>query len=147
MKKFVCLLMTMTLVTCLLAGCGSEKKEKMCIRDRVYTGLYTFEGDKFCVLCEEKAVGIADIVQEINAMGKPVVFLGDGVPVHRTYIEENIQVECHFAPPHLNAQRAGALAALGKIYFEEGRLETADAHVPEYLRLSQACLLYTSILG
>ncbi len=27
MKKFVCLLMTMTLVTCLLAGCGSEKKE------------------------------------------------------------------------------------------------------------------------
>ena len=38
----------------------------------------------------------------------------------------------------MNAQRAGALAALGKIYFEEGRLETADAHVPEYLRLSQA---------
>ncbi len=107
-------------------------------RQQVYTGLYTFEGDKFRVLCEEKAVGIADIVQEINAMGKPVVFLGDGVPVHRTYIEENIQVECHFAPPHLNAQRAGALAALGKIYFEEGRLETADEHVPEYLRLSQA---------
>lgn len=39
-----------------------------------YTGLYTFEGDKFRVLCEEKAVGIGDIVQEINAMGKPVVF-------------------------------------------------------------------------
>ena len=76
-------------------------------------------------------------------------------------------MECHFAPPHLNAQRAGALAALGKIYFEEGRLETADAHVPEYLRLSQAerelmerrkqepqeeascksCLLYTSMVA
>lgn len=25
-----------------------------------------------------------------------------------------------------------------RIYFEEGRLETADEHVPEYLRLSQA---------
>lgn len=71
-------------------------------------------------------------------MGKPVVFLGDGVPVHKTYIEEHIQVPCSFAPPHLNAQRAGALAALGKLYFEAGRLETADEHVPEYLRLSQA---------
>ena len=107
-------------------------------RRQVYTGLYTFEGDKFRVLCREKAVGIDDIVQEINTMGRPVIFLGDGVPVHQAFIEEHIQVECSFAPPHLNAQRAGALAALGKIYFEEGRLETADEHVPEYLRLSQA---------
>ena len=107
-------------------------------RQQVYTGLYTFEGDDFRVLCQEKAVGIEEIVQEINAMGKPVVFLGDGVPVHKTYIEEHIQVPCSFAPPHLNAQRAGALAALGKLYFEAGRLETADEHVPEYLRLSQA---------
>ena len=107
-------------------------------RQQVYTGLYTFEGDEFRVLCPEKAVEIGDIVQEINTMGKPVVFLGDGVPVHRAFIEEHIQVACSFAPPHLNAQRAGALAALGKIYFEEGRLETADEHVPEYLRLSQA---------
>ncbi|MFR0967661.1 MAG: tRNA (adenosine(37)-N6)-threonylcarbamoyltransferase complex dimerization subunit type 1 TsaB [Phocaeicola dorei] len=107
-------------------------------RQQVYTGLYTFEGDDFRVLCQEKAVGIEEIVQEINAMGKPVVFLGDGVPVHKTYIEEHIQVPCSFAPPHLNAQRAGALAALGKLYFEAGCLETADEHVPEYLRLSQA---------
>ena len=77
-------------------------------RRQVYTGLYTFEGDKFRVLCREKAVGIDDIVQEINTMGRPVIFLGDGVPVHQAFIEEHIQVECSFAPPHLNAQRAGA---------------------------------------
>lgn len=107
-------------------------------RQQVYTGLYTFEGDTFRVLCPEKAVGIGEIVEEINGLGKEVIFLGDGVPVHKEFIGENIRVSCSFAPPHLNAQRAGALAALGKIYFEEGRLETADAHVPEYLRLSQA---------
>lgn len=107
-------------------------------RQQVYTGLYTFEGKDFRVLCREKAVGIEEIVQEINGMGKPVVFLGDGVPVHKNYIEEHTQVPCSFAPPHLNAQRAGALAALGKLYFEAGCVETADQHVPEYLRLSQA---------
>ena len=107
-------------------------------RQQVYTGLYTFEGDAFKVLCQQKAVGIEEIVQEINGMGSPVIFLGDGVAVYRDIIEKTIQVPCCFAPLHLNAQRAGALAALGKIYFEEGRLETADEHVPDYLRLSQA---------
>ena len=107
-------------------------------RQQVYTGLYTFEGSEFKVLCKEKAVGIADIVEEINQMGRPVVFLGDGVAVYKKYIEEHIQVDCSFAPPHLNAQRAGALAALGKIYYEAGMTQSADEHVPEYLRLSQA---------
>ena len=107
-------------------------------RQQVYTGLYTFEGDDFKVLCPQKAVGIDEIVKEINEMGKSVIFLGDGVPVHKEFIKVNSEVPCNFAPPHLNAQRAGALAALGKCYFEEGRLETADEHVPEYLRLSQA---------
>ena len=107
-------------------------------RQQVYTGLYTFERDDFKVICPQKAVGIDEIVNEINAMGHPVIFLGDGVPVHREYILEHSNVTCDFAPAHLNAQRAGALAALGKRYFEAGRLETADEHVPEYLRLSQA---------
>ena len=107
-------------------------------RQQVYTGLYTFEGDDFKVLCPQKAVGIDEIVAEINAMGRPVIFLGDGVPVHKEYIREHSTVPCQFAPAHLNAQRAGALAALGKRYFEAGRIETADEHIPEYLRLSQA---------
>ena len=43
-----------------------------------------------------------------------------------------------FAPAHLNKQRAGAVAALGLCYLKEGRIETAQEHKPEYLRLSQA---------
>lgn len=30
------------------------------------------------------------------------------------------------------------MAALGSIYYKEGRTETAAEHVPEYLRVSQA---------
>lgn len=107
-------------------------------RGQVYTGLYTFEGDDFKIIAPQKAVGIEEIVEEINALGRPAIFLGDGVPVHETFIREHSTVPCRFAPAHLNAQRAGALAALGKRYFEEGRVETADEHIPEYLRLSQA---------
>ena len=59
-------------------------------RQQVYTGLYTFEGDAFKVLCQQKAVSIEEIVQEINGMGSPVIFLGDGVAVYRDIIEKTI---------------------------------------------------------
>ena len=39
---------------------------------------------------------------------------------------------------HLNKQRAAAVAALGEIYFREGKIEHARDHQPDYLRLSQA---------
>ena len=67
-----------------------------------------------------------------------VVFLGDGVPVFRELIAEKLQVPYSFAPAHVNKQRAAAVAALGSIYYKEGRTETAMEHIPEYLRVSQA---------
>ena len=38
----------------------------------------------------------------------------------------------------MNRQRAGAVAALGALYFEQGKAETAAEHQPDYLRVSQA---------
>ncbi len=43
-----------------------------------------------------------------------------------------------FAPAHVNKQRAGAVAALGEIYFVQGKVLGAAEYQPEYLRLSQA---------
>ena len=67
-----------------------------------------------------------------------LLFLGDGVAVFETYIHENCTVPYTFAPAHVNKQRAGAVAALGEIYYTEGKTETAEEHKPDYLRLSQA---------
>lgn len=107
-------------------------------RNQTYTGLYRFDGNELCVVREQCAVGIDEIVADINARGESVVFLGDGVPVFRDYIAEHLAVPYSFAPAHMNKQRAGAVAALGLCYMKEGRCETAGEHRPEYLRLSQA---------
>lgn len=107
-------------------------------RNQTYTGLYRFAGDEMQILKEQCAVGIDEIVSYINGMGLPVVFLGDGVPVFREYLKENVKVTWQEAPAHLNKQRAGAVAALGMKYYAQGRYESADDHRPEYLRLSQA---------
>ncbi|MDD4111448.1 MAG: tRNA (adenosine(37)-N6)-threonylcarbamoyltransferase complex dimerization subunit type 1 TsaB [Herbinix sp.] len=107
-------------------------------RNQVYTGLYEFVNDKLVVISPQKAVGIDEIIDEIESIGKDVIFLGDGVPIHRDRISENIKVGYFFAPLHMNRQRAGAVAALGLEYYKENRVETAAEHQPVYLRVSQA---------
>lgn len=107
-------------------------------RNQTYTGLYRFCGNDMQTLREQSAIGIEEILADINSRGMPVVFLGDGVPVFLPYIEKNVKVPYTIAPAHVSRQRAGAVATLGMKYWKEGKIETAREHVPEYLRLSQA---------
>ena len=107
-------------------------------RNQTYTGLYRFNGNEMEIAEPQCAVGIDEIIEKINNIGQPVVFLGDGVAVFESYIRENCKVPFTFAPAHMNKQRAGAVAALGELYYEQGKTETATEHKPDYLRLSQA---------
>ena len=107
-------------------------------RKQVYTGIYRFENHQLVTLKEQWAAPIEELLDELNQRGEMVTFLGDGVPVFRELIAEKLHVPYSFAPAHVNKQRAAAVAALGSIYYKEGRTETAMEHIPEYLRVSQA---------
>ncbi|WP_109733965.1 tRNA (adenosine(37)-N6)-threonylcarbamoyltransferase complex dimerization subunit type 1 TsaB [Faecalicatena orotica] len=119
-------------------------------RNQVYTGLYTFSrkaGEKegtrrvepvFQVMRMQMAVSIDDLIHRLNTYGRPVVFLGDGVPVYRDTIDKYIQVPYSFAPSYMNRQRAAVVGALGIKYFKAGKFESAMEHQPDYLRVSQA---------
>lgn len=119
-------------------------------RNQVYTGLYTFSrraGKKeysyeaesvFQVIRMQMAVSIEELIRRLNVYRRPVIFLGDGVPVFKDIIEERIQVPYSFAPPHMSRQRAAAVGALGIQYYKAGKIETAMEHKPDYLRISQA---------
>ena len=107
-------------------------------RNQTYTGLYAFDGNEMQVICEQCAVGIEEIIEKVNEQNRPVVFLGDGVPVFTSFIEEHCKVPYTFAPAHMSKQRAGAVAVLGMKMFADGKSESAAAHRPDYLRLSQA---------
>ena len=108
-------------------------------RSQVYTGFYEFTADgELNVLHEQFAEDIVKVTQMLDEIGRPVVFLGDGVPVSKDLISANIKVPYRFAPAHCARQRAAALAVLAGKYYEEGRTVSAADHKPEYLRVSQA---------
>lgn len=107
-------------------------------RNQTYTGLYEFKDEEFNILMEQCAISIEELVHKINDMGRAVIFVGDGIPVFKTQLDENLTIPHFYAPAHMNRQRAGAVAVLGGKYFAEGKTESAAEHEPNYLRQSQA---------
>ena len=106
-------------------------------RNQVYTGIYRFERE-FETVMDQDAMDMGELIGKLNGMGERVIFLGDGVPVYEKQIAEKMTVPYDLAPAHVNRQRAASVAALGAVYFAEGKTETAMEHKPDYLRKSQA---------
>lgn len=107
-------------------------------RNQVYTGLYEFDQDKLINKLKQKAIAIEEIIDEINQIGRSVIYLGDGTSVYESIIKEKTKVDYRFAPIHMNRQRAASIGALGLVLMREGKIETAADHAPIYLRVSQA---------
>lgn len=115
-------------------------------RSQVYTGIYEFVRNEenvtqpysLQILKEQCAVPIEEIAASLNALGREVIFLGDGVPVFADRLKELMTVSYQFAPAHMRLQSAAALAVYARKLYEDGVYETAAEHQPEYLRLSQA---------
>lgn len=125
-------------------------------RNQVYTGIYEFVQEaqiesetgakavqdelkvQLRSVVEQSAMDIRDLLAKLGRLDRRVTFLGDGVAVYEKVIREECPVPFSFAPAHLNAQRAGSVAALGAVYYAMGRTISAADHQPEYLRKSQA---------
>lgn len=111
-------------------------------RNQVYTAAYEFvpHGEDFEMraVIPQNPMDIGEIAEKLNALGRKVIFLGDGVPVYLPVLRERLKVDYHIAPAGNNRQRAASIAALGAVYYAQGRMVDAASHQPEYLRKSQA---------
>lgn len=106
-------------------------------RKQVYAGIYSFD-EGFHIVKEQMAVPVKELVQMLNDLQMPVTFLGDGVPVHREMLEEELKITHFYAPSNMNRQRAASVGLAGLRYYKAGRIDTAAEHAPDYLRMSQA---------
>ncbi len=104
-------------------------------RNQVYNAL--FRGGKTMVrLCEDRALGIEELLEELKNQGEPVLFCGDGTLVFRDRIIEVLGEQAQFAPRMQNLNLAAAVAELALL--GEGEQVACSKLVPQYVRLSQA---------
>lgn len=106
-------------------------------RNQVYTGLYHVRHGIEAVM-EQSPMDMRELADYLNGRGEPVIFLGDGVSVYRSLIEEEMKIPYEFAPAANNRQRGASVAALGMEYYKKGMTVDAAQFAPDYLRKSQA---------
>lgn len=105
-------------------------------RNQVYAAFYMWENGRLLRLTDHMAESIERVIEIAEMLEQEVIFLGDGVPVHRARLEEN--EDFLFAPAHCNLQRAASVAALGRILAEDGMAKPGEELELIYLRKSQA---------
>lgn len=104
-------------------------------RNQVYNAL--FQGGRTLKrLCDDRALGVDALLDELKAMDGDVLFCGDGTLVFRQVIEEALGSRAVFAPVMQNLNLAAAVAELALT--GQGETMPCGDLVPRYVRLSQA---------
>lgn len=107
-------------------------------RNQVYTGIYEFQGARLRVLEDQMAVPAEEIAGKLNELGREAVLLGDGSYAYKEQLAKLLTIPYSIAPAHLHQQRASSVGICAMEYVRQGRTESAAAHQPDYLRVSQA---------
>jgi len=107
-------------------------------RDQVYTSVYRWQQDRLDRLEDYMAIPVPELLQILKQKNSPVIFNGDGVPVYRKVIEEEMGQLALFAPLTAMMQRASSIACLALEKAAAGETQHYFQLEPFYLRKSQA---------
>jgi len=111
-------------------------------RNQVYNAMFKVENGKVQRLCDDRAVAIADLKEEIISKysDRRVILVGDGTDVTlREFGEDSALQNVESAPDTLRFQTASSVAISASVRLAEGEepVNSSDL-LPSYLRLSQA---------
>lgn len=107
-------------------------------RDRVYTGIYTWEDGKIKTIMEPDVLDIYDLLEKLDESYEKVLVNGDGSLLHREKIKERLKEKVNLSTIGQNICRATSIGELALINYNEGQINDYYTLVPEYLRESQA---------
>ena len=107
-------------------------------RNQVYNAVYEWSDTDLKEIQAPRALSVDELIEEFITSDKKVVFLGDGVGIHKEYIKEKLGNKAVFAPVSANEQRASGLAAAAKKLYDEKKAGSCYELAPIYLRKPQA---------
>lgn len=106
-------------------------------RNQVYNALFLAHDGVLTRQCPDRAIGLAELAEEIKNRPEPKFVVGDGAGLCYNHLLEQ-DVPCRMVPPQLVMQNAVGVALAAEEMAAAGQVTTARDLVPVYLRLSQA---------
>ena len=106
-------------------------------RSQVYNALFSAREGTLARVCEDRAVSLAELGEELKILPKPIFLVGDGSKLCYNTLSETVPgLVC--PPEHRMHQRAAGVALLARRRLERGEAPDGNSLEPNYLRLSQA---------
>jgi tRNA threonylcarbamoyladenosine biosynthesis protein TsaB len=106
-------------------------------RDQVYNALFT-SGQRPFRLTDDRAFSLGRLLGELDQRREPILFVGDGVSVHRQTIADALGERACFMHPEGGICRAATVARLGLMELLAGRGGSWRELEPVYVRRSEA---------
>ena len=107
-------------------------------RDRVFTGIYSWENRKLSNMMEPTIMEIEELLNFVDSNYEEVTFNGDGTFVFTDKIVKALGNKAYFAPVSQNMARASSVGELALLKWKAGCRDNYFDLVPDYLRESQA---------
>lgn len=104
-------------------------------RNHVYAGAYEMKDGLVIERIEDKHIAIEELLQDLQAVKEPILFIGTDVELYEEIIKEKLKEQAVIAPVQFNLPKASSL-----IYAAEqiGAEEDVHQFVPEYRRIAEA---------
>ncbi|MBQ2061897.1 MAG: tRNA (adenosine(37)-N6)-threonylcarbamoyltransferase complex dimerization subunit type 1 TsaB [Oscillospiraceae bacterium] len=106
-------------------------------RSQIYNAVFTAGCGELTRRTPDRAIGLAQLADELKNDEKMKIIVGDGAKLCYTYFLEN-GVPCFLAPEMLRMQNAVGVALVAERMAARGETVSARDLAPNYLRLSQA---------
>ena len=109
-------------------------------RQQIYNAVFEAKDGQLTRLCEDRAISLADLAEEVKNNDLPKIIVGDGAHLCYHYLSEQ-GIPCRLAPPHLIMQNAMSVALEAEAMVLNGETVSAQDLQPVYLRPAHALKL------
>ena len=106
-------------------------------RSQVYNAVFQAENGVLTRMCEDRAISLDALCEELSDCGKPVYLVGDGSVLTYNTLKDRLP-SLILPPEHRMHQRAAGVALVAERMIRNGETCSAAQLTPNYLRLSQA---------
>ncbi len=109
-------------------------------RMQVYNALFSCKGQAMTRLCEDRALSITELGEELRTYDTPIYLTGDGTElVYSTLAKEGFPAErLVLQPERIRHQSGYSVAQVALAMYRQGLVTSDAALAPVYLRPSQA---------
>ena len=106
-------------------------------RSQVYNAIFRAENGELTRICEDRAIALSDLKEELQHLDGPIWLVGDGAALAHKTLSQDIP-NLILPPEHRRHQRASGVALAALAAMDRGESADGAALQPNYLRLSQA---------